>query len=461
MVRARPRPKNTAVNFLPHELFFSRTDPRGIILSGNTVFVRISGYSQAELLSQPHNIIRHPDMPRCAFELLWNFLKAQRPVCAYVKNLAKDGSYYWVYAAVFPVEQGYLSLRLKPTTPILPIVEGLYAELLAIEKEQGVPEASEALNAALTKLGFDDYEHFMTHALFTEIESRRGEVKTLSERQMLPESNYTRMDFTSTSYKKTTLCNESAVLERYSSELFDNLIRIVNDSTAMQDSANKILDLFSHLKHFSLNMVIAAEKVGNTSRTLVVVAETFQTLALEIKKGVENLKESLNPLKQAIRDAEFKCASSQLQTEMIRIFSNEFGDYEDTEKRLDFVTNFNHLFGLIHNYAKEVDNSLLKLVETFADFTRHSSSLHNVILGLEMIRIRGAVEAARLPDGASFAAHIESMHEFIHRMREQLDILIDKTHTSLLSARHEQDTLALIYKKLTNLKQELTTHWAN
>ena len=118
MTRTKPQPRNVESPFALSELFFSRTDLRGVIHSGNRVFTRVSGYTAAELAGRPHNIIRHPEMPRAVFELLWENLKADRPICAYVKNMAKDGSYYWVFASVYPVPGGYLSIRLKPTSAI-------------------------------------------------------------------------------------------------------------------------------------------------------------------------------------------------------------------------------------------------------------------------------------------------------------------------------------------------------
>src|SRR5208337_645098 len=86
------------------ELFFSRTNEKGHILSGNKTFQTISMYSWGELLNRPHNIIRHRDMPRGVFWLLWDTIKKGKPIAAYVKNRAKDGRYYWVLAIVTPIE---------------------------------------------------------------------------------------------------------------------------------------------------------------------------------------------------------------------------------------------------------------------------------------------------------------------------------------------------------------------
>ena len=85
-------PRDIARDFKVSEAFFSTTDTRGVIQAGNRVFSRISGYTEAELIGKPHNIIRHPDVPRAVFKLLWDTLEAGQPICAYVKNMAKDGS---------------------------------------------------------------------------------------------------------------------------------------------------------------------------------------------------------------------------------------------------------------------------------------------------------------------------------------------------------------------------------
>ncbi|MGE4456779.1 MAG: PAS domain-containing protein [Arcobacteraceae bacterium] len=82
------------------EVIISRTDLRGIITYANETFADISGYGVAELIGKPHSILRHPDMPRAAFEHMWKTLKEGNMWQGYVKNMRKDGGYYWVYAEV-------------------------------------------------------------------------------------------------------------------------------------------------------------------------------------------------------------------------------------------------------------------------------------------------------------------------------------------------------------------------
>lgn len=128
-------------SFADHEIIVSKTDLRGIITYVNDVFVRVSGYSERQLMGAPHNIIRHPAMPRCVFKLLWETLQAEKEIFAYVLNLSKDGSGYWVFAHVTPSYDlqgqlvGYHSNRRVPYPDALPRVKELYSTLLAEEEK--------------------------------------------------------------------------------------------------------------------------------------------------------------------------------------------------------------------------------------------------------------------------------------------------------------------------------------
>ncbi len=137
------------------ELVVSKTDLRGVITYANDVFCRLAGYTEDELLGQAHNLIRHPDMPACVFKLLWDTLRAEQEVFAYVVNLAKDGSHYWVFAHVTPSRDstgrivGYHSSRRAPYADAIAKVEGLYAELRAVERQAASHEAGMRASTAL------------------------------------------------------------------------------------------------------------------------------------------------------------------------------------------------------------------------------------------------------------------------------------------------------------------------
>lgn len=165
------RPTGVERFFGEDDIIVSKTDSRGIITYANDVFQQVSGYSEAELMGQPHNMIRHPEMPQCVFRLLWQTIAAGNEIFAYVVNQARNGDHYWVFAHVTPTfdEQGkvigYHSNRRLPSREAVARIEPIYALLLAEERRHGNSEdamraATAILVGHLQKLGMD-YEQFV------------------------------------------------------------------------------------------------------------------------------------------------------------------------------------------------------------------------------------------------------------------------------------------------------------
>ncbi len=151
------QPTSEEVTFLPNEIIVSKTDLKGRITYANSIFSRICGYSRAELMNAPHSIIRHPDMPRCVFKLLWDQLGEEREIFAYVKNMSRNGAFYWVFAHVTPSFDndgkvvGYHSSRRVADRRVLgEVIEPLYRDLRKIETSQAT--AKEGLAASFTQL---------------------------------------------------------------------------------------------------------------------------------------------------------------------------------------------------------------------------------------------------------------------------------------------------------------------
>lgn len=140
------------------DFIVSKTDLKGRITYGNETFIEFSGYSESELLGAQHNIIRHPDMPRGVFKFLWDTIATGKEVFAYVKNLAKDGSFYWVFANVTPdfgSDQnivGYMSVRRAPSREAIKVIDGLYREMLVVEQKAGARDACRASLELLTQV---------------------------------------------------------------------------------------------------------------------------------------------------------------------------------------------------------------------------------------------------------------------------------------------------------------------
>jgi len=140
------------------DFIVSMTDLKGIITYGNRIFIEFSGYSEAELLGSQHNIIRHPDMPRAVFKLLWDKIQNREECFAYVKNMAKDGSFYWVFTNVTPTFDpagnitGYFSVRRKPKQSGVQTASAVYAAMLEAEKKAGPANAIAAATKVLVDI---------------------------------------------------------------------------------------------------------------------------------------------------------------------------------------------------------------------------------------------------------------------------------------------------------------------
>lgn len=145
---------------------FSKTDLLGNIRYANTYFCEVSGYSEQELIGAPHNIIRHPDMPKVIFKLMWSRLKKYEDVLTIVKNRAKNGDYYWVttlfetkYNPETNKPEYYLAIRKAAPKHAVETIIPLYETLLEIEKKEGVEASEEFLFYFLERkdTNFDDY----------------------------------------------------------------------------------------------------------------------------------------------------------------------------------------------------------------------------------------------------------------------------------------------------------------
>jgi len=142
----------------PEDFIVSKTDAKGRITYCNPIFLEFSGYTEQELLGVQHNIIRHPDMPRTAFKLAWDTIQSGKEFFAYVKNMSKDGSFYWVLAHMTPDTGsngqpiGYTSVRRCPRPEALDAITPIYDQLLSAEKGAGARDALDAGFQVLDKI---------------------------------------------------------------------------------------------------------------------------------------------------------------------------------------------------------------------------------------------------------------------------------------------------------------------
>ena len=160
----KPIPLNEEIELDPKRYIVSETDEKGRITFCNDYFIEVAGYSKEELIGKPHSIIRHPDMPRVVFKLLWETISQGKNINAVVKNLAKDGRYYWIFTEFESRKDtdtgkiiGYHAARKSISKFVLEVISDLYKTLLDIEQKSGMEESEKYLIKFLKEKG-DDIE---------------------------------------------------------------------------------------------------------------------------------------------------------------------------------------------------------------------------------------------------------------------------------------------------------------
>lgn len=160
----KPTPRDEEIVLDPRRYIVSETDEKGKITFCNDYFIEVSGYTKEELIGKPHSIVRHPDMPKVVFKLLWETISQGKNINAVVKNLAKDGRYYWIFTEFESRKDtdtgeiiGYHAARKSISKHVIEIIAELYATLLEIEKNEGI-EASQAYLISFLKEKGDDID---------------------------------------------------------------------------------------------------------------------------------------------------------------------------------------------------------------------------------------------------------------------------------------------------------------
>ncbi len=162
-----PTPIDNEIKLSNKRYIVSKTDAKGIIEYGNDYFVEISGYSEAELMGKPHSIVRHPDMPKIVFKMMWDRISQGKNIMAVVKNLAKDGSYYWVVTEfepkIDPITNEIVShtaFRRAAPQEAIETMTPIYKKLLEIEEKGGM-EASEKYLRGFLEERHTTYDEFV------------------------------------------------------------------------------------------------------------------------------------------------------------------------------------------------------------------------------------------------------------------------------------------------------------
>lgn len=153
------------------DLIITKTDPTGHITYANRTFMRIAAFAEHELLGKPHNLIRHPDMPRGVYRLMWKTLQAGHEFFGLVKNYTSGGDFYWVFANITPdytashTLAGYYSVRRQPARSAIAAISPLYQQMRAIEARSGKADAPDASMQWLQQQVLASHSNYQQFAL--------------------------------------------------------------------------------------------------------------------------------------------------------------------------------------------------------------------------------------------------------------------------------------------------------
>lgn len=415
MSRRNQNVLNKEVNFSETEELVSTTDLRGVLTYANDVFCQVAGYEHDELFNKNHNMVRHPDMPKAAFQDLWDHLKQGNHWRGAVKNLCKGGEYYWVDAYVTPMYDndkiiGYQSVRVKPTT----------------ELKQNAQSAYESINKG-AKLGSFKENHSLRLTLtavtalacliymFTAVGMTAGLVATTSFTILLA---LTWEDLIKTPAKLTQLRGQ-----------YDSASRYVYSG----DDMYSIADYHIQMQQAKVRTVLG--RTSDATHELDVVASNLMQSVEDTNKGIERQSFELQQVATAMNEMVSTITEVAQNTVSTADNVNEVHrDCQEAKEIMDVTLNS------VNTLSDEVDKSS-KAAETLADEAEKIGEIMSEIQGIadqtNLLALNASIEAARAGEhGRGFsvvADEVRALSTRTHGATEQIAKSIGEIRDTLLN----------------------------
>lgn len=398
------RPAKGEAPFGFDEIFFSRTDHRGVIKCGNYVFKRVSDYGWDDLIGAPHKRIRHPDMPKGVFWLFWETLKAGKPIGAYVKNRARDGLYYWVYAVAMPFQGGFLSIRVKPASDLFKTIKREYEVLREAEENGGLtPEESAAqLVRRIGDLGYSNYRAFESDALTRELAARDIKVNNKID----PE------------------------VERFT--------EMADAASALKTETISLSDGFHAVSTVPTNMRIIASRLEPSGGAVSALSQNYWSMSEEMaqwfRRYVTNSDSDFATMCETLAECRFLLGTARMLREMSTSFSSERRALGDC----DLKAEQRQMAELATISTRKALEGLNEVSEVAIRISRAVSVMRRFTLGLSSTRVMCNIESARLSIG------MESLNYVITQLagfQSDVDSQLERIEDLSLSIQRNADAL--------------------
>ena len=358
--------------FRLEDLFFSRIDKRGHIQSGNAAFQYISGYDWSDLIGAPQKIVRHPDMPECVFFMLSESAQKNEPIGGYVVNRTKQGQPFWVFAIMMPLEDGFISIRLKPTSKFLEKIKPVYEKLRGAEEKDGasVEDGAKMFLADLKEMGFDDYSHFMSDALIAET---MGRISNLGKARP---------------------------------QVISALQNIAEAVSVVENSGGTVEMLFSRTEQIPYNMRLQAGRLEGADGPISVISDNHRQMSQSLSHSLSGFRDAAELGAGPLRSAMFVSAIATLIPEVLALYSREpTNDAGDRKLNLDYLTE------LTDQYEKQSRAAVSQLADKARRFARICRDMRRMMSGLEMTRIMCKIERSKAQGDT------EGLDEIVNRLQ--------------------------------------------
>jgi len=356
--------------------FYSRTDKRGVIQAGNATFQTIAGFEWGQLLGAPHKIVRNSDTPRAVFRQMWTLIGADQIAAAYVRNKSHEGRGYWVIALVLPIDSGYLSVRIKPTSPLFDKIRPIYAALSAAESAEDldIDTAHARLLAELQGLGFASYDEFQRAAIIAEFRAR------------------------------------SLALSPKLKSYFTDVDRISTGLKNIAQAQGELMSAVESLRDLPTNMRIVASRQEPSGGPLSAMSDIYNSTSSVLFQEITDFalgRDSISKrMVEAFDTACFLKIASLLVDEItLGLQKDDLSAHGiDPQTEIAFA-------GEAHALYAARERETLQSAERLAqDLNRASYDLRRSMLGLDTIRVMGLVESGRLgSEGNRIGATMEQI----------------------------------------------------
>jgi aerotaxis receptor len=364
-------------------------------------------------------------MPKVVFKLFWDYLNEGKPIFSYFKNKTKSGRYYWVLAMAFPIPNGFISIRLKPSTDMFKTVAELYNQLL--EREKSVKDFDANISFfenKLKELGFNSYDKFMTSILTSEL-VKRSELLYRNDR-------------------RTKEVESKDVPFRVLPALSEAVQELIKIERELQGT-------FVEIDLISKNMLFGTIHLGKIARTAATVSENLQLLTDEMRAGSVTFHPQLQKLFGLINQSILEINMIYFQNEMLLYPKDEKleNDFEisEGEARENIRKNIFERIQKINKDLKDIKEVNNDLMSVMAEFTRIS-------LGMNVICISGKIEIAHISNHAEISIdNIQDVSEQLDSMKTQNEIVktsLNGMNKLLLRAGSLSSDLGFYLSRISN-----------